>query len=190
VTWILFDYAGVISHPQPTRVAATMAALLGAGPAEFDNAYWADRAAYDMATIDAATYWQGVAGRMLTEETVEQLVEIDIDGWLHMNTDTLALIEELSTRRDLALLSNAPVELARAVDEQPWAELFRHRFYSADLGRAKPDPRVYEDVCRLLDAEPSDIRFIDDRAENVAAAAQLGLDAILFTSADELRAQV
>lgn len=190
MTWILFDFGGVISHSQPARVAATMAALLGVGPTEFGHAYWAARVEYDMAAVDAAAYWQGVAGRTLTEEMVDQLVEIDVDGWLHMNTETLALIEELAPKHHLALLSNAPVELARAVDEQPWADLFRHRFYSADLRRAKPDPRVYADVCRLLGAEPAQIRFIDDRPENIAAAAAQGLDTILFTSAAELRTLV
>jgi 2-haloacid dehalogenase len=32
--------------------------------------------------------------------------------------------------------------------------------------------------------------FVDDRADNVAAAAALGMDALLFTDADALRADL
>lgn len=188
--WLVFDYAGVISHPPPDEAGAELAAALDTTTASLWPAYWADRAAYDTAAIDATTYWHGVSGRPLDAELVTRLVALDTRMWLHLNTDTLTVLEDLA-RQDipLALLSNAPLEIARTIDGEPWADLFRHRFFSADLGLAKPDLRIYDLVCRRLDTRPGNVVFVDDRPENVDAAREFGIDALLFTTAARLREQ-
>ena len=54
-------------------------------------------------------------------------------------------------------------------------------------GVAKPDPRIYDLVARRSGLPLSALVFVDDRADNVAAAAEAGMDALLFTDADTLR---
>jgi putative hydrolase of the HAD superfamily len=90
----------------------------------------------------------------------------------------------------LVLLSNAPVELARRIDDQEWATLFRHRFFSADLRRAKPDPEAFRMMCQRLGAEPDDLLFVDDRDENIAAAKALGIRSLRFSDAGRLREEL
>jgi HAD superfamily hydrolase (TIGR01509 family) len=55
---------------------------------------------------------------------------------------------------------------------------------------AKPDPECYTRALDILGASAADVIFIDDRMENVAAAAALGLRSVHFTSADGIRAAV
>lgn len=81
-----------------------------------------------------------------------------------------ARLMELAGRgAPLALLPNASAELARMVDGRPWASLFRHRLYSADLGLAKPAPEIFYELTRRLGADPGEVVFVDDREENVRA---------------------
>lgn len=54
-------------------------------------------------------------------------------------------------------------------------------------GVAKPDPAVFEIVAKRAGIPLARLAFVDDRADNVVAAAELGMDAILFTDADDLR---
>ena len=54
-------------------------------------------------------------------------------------------------------------------------------------GVAKPDQRIYDLVARRSGLPLSALVFVDDRADNVAAAAEAGMDALLFTDADTLR---
>ena len=188
--WIVFDYAGVISHPPPDDVGARLAEAAGVEPAAFWTAYWEDRAAYDLGEVDAAAYWRGVyrrLGRPLREEDVDRLVALDLGAWLELNEATLEIVGALDARgMRLALLSNAPVEMARLIDGQGWARLFEHRLFSADLRLAKPDAEVYRRACRILDARPEDVLFIDDRRENVDAAEAVGMTALTFTGAARL----
>ena len=103
----------------------------------------------------------------------------------------MALIEDLAAAgRPLALLSNAPDELADAIIELPLAAHFRHLIFSCQLKSAKPDSECYARALARLGARADEVIFIDDRGENVAAAAALGLQAVHFTSASEVRAAV
>jgi len=57
--------------------------------------------------------------------------------------------------------------------------------YSAEVGLAKPDPRVYQVLCSELGVEPDDLVFVDNRLPNVEAACNLGIHGILHVSTPE-----
>lgn len=188
--WIVFDYAGVISHAPPDDAGVRLAEATGVEPAVFWPAYWKNRASYDLGTVDAAGYWRDVyqqLARPFREEDVNRLVALDLGAWLELNDATLQIVEALNARGTrLALLSNAVVEMARLIDGQSWARLFRHRLFSADLHLAKPSAKIYRRACEILDTRPENVLFIDDRQENVDAAESVGMTALLFTDAAHL----
>jgi putative hydrolase of the HAD superfamily len=109
-----------------------------------------------------------------------------------LNPRTLPALVKFGTHAGVrfALLSNAPEPLAAAIDRSEWSASFDRRFYSCRLGLAKPDPAVYEAVLDDLGATPQSVLFIDDRTENVLAATALGLQAVRFTSAEDLPGQL
>ena len=57
-------------------------------------------------------------------------------------------------------------------------------------GVAKPDPRVYEIVAERSGLPIQRLVLVDDRQSNVDGAVAVGLDAILFTDAATLRADL
>lgn len=62
----------------------------------------------------------------------------------------------------------------------PLDELFPVVVDSSEVGLRKPDARIYELTCSRLNVEPQACVFIDDNADNVAAAAALGMEAVHF----------
>ncbi len=50
----------------------------------------------------------------------------------------------------------------------------------------KPDQVIYQQAIRQAGCRPEEIFFTDDRAENVAGARAMGIDAVLFTSTEQL----
>jgi putative hydrolase of the HAD superfamily len=54
--------------------------------------------------------------------------------------------------------------------------------YSHEEGMRKPEPRIYEIVCRRLGVAPHETVFVDDTPECVEGAARAGLHAIRFVS--------
>ena len=68
--------------------------------------------------------------------------------------------------------------------------LFEDVIVSGVEAVAKPDPAIFEIVRRRTGRPLDRLVFVDDRADNVAAAAALGMDALLFTDADALRSDL
>jgi putative hydrolase of the HAD superfamily len=106
---------------------------------------------------------------------------VDAAGWLHPHDLSLAAVRRAGQRGlHLAILSNAPVEVAEQIDAAPWLAPFTRRFFSCWLRAVKPEPAAYLAVVAGLVAPPHEIIFYDDRPANVAAAVDLGIDARLF----------
>ena len=190
----MFDYGGVVSQPPSPTEVASLAGAAGVSVPALAGVYWEWRRAYDLAELDASGYWQQVGrslGRGFSEAEISELVRLDSVSWLRMQAGTVALIEDLAaTELPLALLSNAPGELAEAISRLPVAAYFGHLLFSCQLKVAKPDPECYNRALARLGARAEDVIFIDDRAENVAAAAALGLHSVHFTRPDEARVAV
>jgi len=59
-------------------------------------------------------------------------------------------------------------------------------FSSCYLGLRKPDRKIYQVALDVLQRDPEEVVFIDDREENVAAAASLGIHAIRYVGSAAL----
>ena len=192
MTWVLFDYGGVICQPQPEADVALLARAAGCTIQEFREGYWAHRLDYDRGELDGVTFWQKVAagaGRSFTAAQIAELTRLDIASWLHLQPGTVTLIEDLAAAGyRLALLSNAPAEVADVMAALPVvAAHFEHCTFSCYLRAVKPQPEVYQAVLTLLGASPGEVVFLDDRPENVAGAEALGIRSVHFTGPDEAR---
>ncbi|HEX4816787.1 MAG TPA: HAD family phosphatase [Nonomuraea sp.] len=188
MTWIVFDYGGVLSLPQPESDNAAMAAAVGAQPEEFRDGYWRHRLEYDRASLTPHAYWSAVLGRAATHTEVARLVAMDVTSWAHPNEGTVALLGELlAAGRDVALLSNAPICVGDGLDELPWIAAIGRRFYSGRMGLVKPDREIYDAMARALCTAPAEVVFVDDRLENVEGAERAGMAGVHFTDAEALR---
>ena len=72
------------------------------------------------------------------------------------------------------LLSNAGLWLSRRRDFIPCLERFHGVMFSADEGLVKPDPRLYGRLMERYGLKPDECFFIEDREDNLQAAAALG----------------
>jgi len=109
------------------------------------------------------------------------------------NPGSLAIVAELarSGRYLLATLNNESAELHRyRIERFGLRGLFTVFFTSCYLGVRKPDEKIYRLAMALTQREPEECLFVDDRALNVESAARLGIPAIRFQSAGQLREEL
>jgi FMN phosphatase YigB (HAD superfamily) len=71
-----------------------------------------------------------------------------------------------------------------------WLAEFDVTIYSFHLGCVKPEPEIYRACLRELGLPPAATLFLDDFAENVAAARAMGMNAHLFSTAEEAAAEL
>src|SRR5262249_28850159 len=136
--------------------------------------------------------WRRVAagvGRPFTAAQVAELIKRDIASWLHLRPGTVTLIEDLAAGGyRLALLSNAPAQVAEGVAALPVAPCFEHCVFSYALRSVQPQPGGYRAVLATLCASPADGVFLDGPADNVAGAQALGIRGVQFTDPGQARA--
>ena len=182
--WLVCDYGEVLSLPPPQDEWQLLCQAAGyENTDDFHDAYWGHRPEYDRADLTAPEYWSLVAKAGFD---LANLVELDVAMWLHADRQSVdAAIRAGERGFRLALLSNAPVEVAAGIDSRDWLQPFERRFYSCHLRATKPSPQAYVQVLDELGADPGDIWFFDDRPVNVEAAAQLGILAYLYQSPEQ-----
>ncbi len=110
----------------------------------------------------------------------------------HLIAPTIDLIRRLRGTYKTAVLSNADSTLvARFRDTHGIADLFDDIVCSADVGMAKPEPRVYALAAQRISLPPEQCVFVDDLEQNVEAARAAGMSAIHFTvDRDDLAVQL
>ena len=185
---VLVDYGEVITFPQDRLAVVEMADLVGVDVDAFVEMYWKHRPDYDRG-ITAAAYWSRVLGRKVSDgdPLLIHLVTVDIASWFVLKPAMLDLLADAREKGlSLSLLSNAPHELADRISGHSAFGMFDHLLFSARLGLSKPDPAIYDAALARLAVPPGEVLFVDDRAENIAAAAGVGLRTFHYLSVDAL----
>ncbi len=102
---------------------------------------------------------------------------------------TVDMLHELKEKEySLYGLSNWSTEKFHIVrQDYDFFDLFDFILLSSDVKLLKPDPRIYLALLERIEQIAEECVFIDDQQANVAAARQLGFDAIRFESPDQLR---
>lgn len=127
-------------------------------------------------------------GLELAPDVIEQVMEMEQDGWLnsvHVGPDVVATLEWLrSAGLRLGIVSNAayrPGLMRRQVSALQLADYFDSLTFSSAVGVRKPHPRIYQDALRQLGVRPDAALFVGDRVkEDVRGPQSLGMRGVLL----------
>jgi len=192
---VIFDYGLVLSGPPDPKSHAELMRITGLPAEQLDPLYWADRHAFDEGKLTGEAYWRDIlhqAGLTLTPSAIEELIHWDGQMWMTLNPPMLAWQGALKARGFLtAILSNIGDTTQQAMERGlEWLSRFDVLVWSYQLRMAKPDPAIYRYTLDKLGVQPAESLFIDDREINIEAAIALGMNALLFTTVDQLRADL
>ena len=95
----------------------------------------------------------------------------------------ISLLKKLSKGYNLFSLTDAsPEQLAYEVKTFPFFSLFQEIINAKVEGYSKSDPLVYRFTAERLHVTPTSCLFIDDKKENVQAAAQANFHTLHYTT--------
>jgi putative hydrolase of the HAD superfamily len=189
---VIFDYGDVISLPQSPADRAVIERLAGVDPEKFWSSYWAHRLELDLGIDGSRAYWAAIAAETGADWDEARLCELwiaDLRSWMSVNPAVIAVIAALragGTR--LALLSNAGPDYGSYFRHGVLGEYFEAVYVSGELKLLKPEPEIYQHVLADLGISAAEAIFIDNRADNVRAAQELGITGHVFTDPGTLRA--
>lgn len=102
------------------------------------------------------------------------------------NLETVELIQALKKKHRVVCGTNTIDSHWENHMERGDYAFFNQTYASNKIGCAKPDPHFFELILEAEETAAEEAYFTDDKAENVAAAASLGIHAELFTSTADL----
>ena len=104
-----------------------------------------------------------------------------------------AIVEALDARHvPLFAITNFSADFWRPfrAREDAFFSRFRDIVVSGEEKLLKPDPAIYFRALDRFGLKPAEALFVDDRAINVEGARAVGMQAHLFTTAEDLRARL
>ncbi len=191
ITAVVFDYGGVLTGPPFERVAEFEAE--NGLPADtimrfFDEPEWDDL----MLGKASVREWMKTIGRRVQD-----------DHGVHIDLRALGVLlagegpqpAMLDMLRELHGRGTALGILTNNVQESAWrglvpVELLDVVVDSSEVGLAKPDPRIYELLLSKLGRPGEAVAYFDDLEENIPPARALGIQAFLFTDAEQCRKEL
>ena len=190
---IIFDFGRVISAQKPSSLFRSYEDELGLEPGTIN-----------FIMFDSEAWQEALVGRKTVEEFWYEIgPELglnsgdEVDAFRHryhadeaINGGVLELIHRLHGNYKLAVLSNSPPGLAQWLADWKMLHPFDVVFCSGDEGIAKPDTKAFELTLERLGVKPDEVVFIDDTLEHVEASRKMGLQGILFTTAEELEREL
>jgi FMN phosphatase YigB (HAD superfamily) len=107
-------------------------------------------------------------------------------GVLSENPPMLEFGREIAQRYDTFLWSNAgKLHIPWVYEQFPALQFLKGDAVSCYLGAVKPNRTFYERALAKHDLRPEQVLFVDDRPENVAAAREMGIRTVPYTTAAE-----
>lgn len=171
---IVFDLAGVVFARNEARCPQELMDyfyFINSGEQLPD--FWCD---YDRGTRTFDNVAQCLAKfRGSDVETARHMMATAIT-YQEQIAPTAELIAELKVAGfRLFVLSNMSKEYIEFLRNMPVYQYFDSEIISCEVGLIKPEKEIYSLLLERFNLDPSQTMFIDDRKENVVAAAELGI---------------
>ncbi|MCR5614064.1 HAD family phosphatase [Treponema sp.] len=104
-----------------------------------------------------------------------------------LNTETVKIINSLKKKHRVVCGTNTIQSHWENHMERGDYAFFDQTYASNKIGEAKPDPQFFKVILEAEGYKPEDAFFVDDKIENVKAAQSVGINAVQFTTAAELK---
>ena len=196
---IVFDFAGVLFHWQPPRLLQRVLPQHASDDASarrltqhIFQGYGGDWAEFDRGMLEAPELVRRIVARTGLPTSAVQAVVDAVPAELQPMPDTVALLRRLHAQgRRLHFLSNMPAPYAEHLErEHDFLRCFESGVISARVRQIKPEPGIFDTAARRFGADPAQLLFIDDVAENVRAAHRAGWQALHFVDAAACEARL
>jgi putative hydrolase of the HAD superfamily len=187
---VIFDLGGVLLDWRPANVFAKCFRDLDSQEAARNAILMHDDwRSFDRGDISEPDLIARVCGRTsLSALDVQHVLDTIRDSLLEL-PETVDVLHELSARGvRLYCLSNMPVSIFQCVRERcSFWNVFSGVVISGEVGLIKPEHAVFEHLLGRYKLNAIETAFVDDHPENIVGAKAVGLEAILFRSADQCR---
>lgn len=190
---VFFDLGGVLVHVHYSRLMATLAQEMEITPSDLQpwlDALQPEVRLFDTGGIDGPEFHRRFVNRLHIDLAWPRFYAL-YTGIFTLYEEVVAIAEALRGAARLSIISNTdPLHYGRIIADYPVLATFERPVLSFRTHAVKPDPAIFRHALAELAVQPEEALFIDDLPANTAAAQALGMQAIPFKDANQLREQL
>jgi putative hydrolase of the HAD superfamily len=188
---VIFDIGGVLFENIQEFFLPDLARRHGLDPDHVLSLGYRHGADWGLGRSTEEDYWRGIlADAGLDLGLLPSLVE-ETTTYIRPIPQTWEVVNGLPPDLRIGILSNTTWEWTRRLREvHDWADRFDPVLLSCELGLCKPDPAIYRLLLERLGLPGAQVLFVDDREDNLAAAAALGIKGHLFVDQAGLQSEL
>jgi putative hydrolase of the HAD superfamily len=189
---IFFDLGGVIVRTEYQSPRQRLAERLGM---EYDdlNRIVFDSETGTQAAIGAITslqHWEAVMKRL--KRPAEEIASIRDEFFAGdiVDRQILDFLRSLRGTHKTGLISNAWSDLRDYIVREKMEDAFDHIIISAEVGVAKPEPKIFQIALEQAGVRADEAVFVDDFYVNIEGCERVGMKGIHFTDASTALQQI
>lgn len=194
ISTILWDVGGVLlTNGWDRQQRDAVLTLFGLDEADFERRHAEVDQAWEKDEIGADEYLRHTVFFEPRNFTQAQFLDAMRAESALLADSAMGILREVSASEEyvLATVNNE----SRVMNEYRLTKFnlldeFDAFFSSCYLGLRKPDRKIYQVALDVLQRDPERVVFIDDRAENVAAAASLGIHGVRYEGSEMLASEL
>ena len=191
---VLFDVGGVLlTNGWDHRERAAVALQFGLDLADLEARHAVHYDAWERDAINAEAYLDATVFYEPRSFTPREFFDAICAQSATLANGAIGILAEVAAQGKC--LVGALNNEAGETNEYRFREFGLRKYFkvslsSCYLGLRKPEPAIYRRALDILGRPAERVLFIDDRAENVAAAVGAGMKGIVFKGADALKPEL
>jgi epoxide hydrolase-like predicted phosphatase len=190
---IIFDLGGVLLRTADFSPRERLATKLGMSRAQLEDFIFGGESGVraQRGEITVNEHWEKLQRQLNCTQQEFTLILDEFFGQDQLDKELMGYVRGLHQRYKTALLSNAWDDLRQVIAEKwHFEDVFDAIIISAEVGVAKPDPRIFQLTLDRLGVNASQAIFVDDMAVNIEAARFIGMNAIQFLTAAQVKRDI
>lgn len=179
---VFFDLGGVIVRTEYQAPRQRLAERFGMDYEDIDRIVFGSGSAVraSIGEIDEEDHWLTVMKVLKLPPSEYERVRDEFFAGDVIDHEVLNFLRSIKPNYKTGLISNAWSGLRDYIVREKFDDAFHHMVISAEVGVAKPDPRIFHIALEQAQVKAKEAVFVDDFLENIEACEKVGMKGIHF----------
>lgn len=184
---ITFDLDGVY-FPKGKKEFMDSLIKLGVTKTKAEEVFFGDKMnkEYKLGKLTDDEFWTWALKEWGLEISVKEVTDLMIKGY-EVDSEVEEVVKKVKRNgyKTLICSNNFPARIKGLQNRFNFLKDFDIAVYSYEVGIAKPDKRIFQELVNQSGVEPKEIVFADDDKEKISGAIEVGIQAFLYEGFDK-----
>ena len=192
---VLFDLGGVLVRTEYQAPRQHLAERFGMDYDDMDRIVFGggangSAARATLGEISEEEHWLNVMKVLKRPASECERIRAEFYAGDVIDRTILDFLRSIKPKYKTGLISNAWSGLRNYILREKFDDAFEYMIISAEVGAAKPDPKIFQIALEQLQVKANEAVFVDDFVENIEACKKVGMKGILFKDPESAIKQV